>query len=99
MKKFLANLNGDTSGHIIIDSEYFTWKPMMLTKILSFGQAHEIKIPIKFIEIYKISRSFTWKFLHIGIVGEEQAIGFEVSNPARIVEELKKYNPYIHMYE
>lgn len=99
MRKFLAEMNGEATGHIIITNESFTWKPIMLTKILSFGQTREFTIPIKFIEGYKISRRFTWKFLHIGIAGEEQMIGFSCTNPQRIVEELKKHNPYIRMYE
>lgn len=99
MSKFLADLNGEASGHIIITSESFTWTPLMLTKILSFGQTRELTIPIKFIEGYKISRKFTWKFIHIAIAGEDQMIGFSCTNPQQIVEELKKVNPYIRMLE
>lgn len=99
MKKFLVDLNGDTSGHIIIDSEYFSWKPILLTKILSLGQVKSFQIPIKFIEGYKIGRTFTWKYLSIGITGEEKMIVFTCSHPERIVEEIKKHNPYVRMFE
>ena len=99
MNKFMADLNGEATGHITIDNEYFVWKPLALTKILSFGQAKEIRIPIDFIEGYRIKRNFTWKYLCIAVSGEEQMIVFTCRNPNRIVEELKKYNPYARMIE
>lgn len=99
MSKFLADLNGQATGQIIIDDQNFTWKPIMLTKILSFGSAKELNIPIKFIERYKIERHLTWKYLYIGISGEEQMIAFTCNNPQSIVEELKLHNPYVRMLE
>ncbi|MDE7081593.1 MAG: hypothetical protein K2O78_08075 [Muribaculaceae bacterium] len=99
MAKFAAELNGDASGHIIIDNENFTWRPLTLTKILSFGQAKEFSIPVKFIEGYQISTKLHWKFLHIAVAGEDTMIGFNCLKPHLIVEELKKYNPYVRMME
>lgn len=98
MRKFIANLQGDAMGYVFINDEYFTWKPMLITKVLSFGTVKEIKIPINFIDGYKIERKLNWKFLGISVKGEEQMLSFEC-NPKRIVEELKKYNPYVRMIE
>lgn len=99
MDKFMADLNGNASGHIIIDNKYFVWKPLTLTKILSLGQAKELRIPINFIDGYIIERKFTWKYLYIAVSGEAQMIAFTCRNPQRVVEELKKYNPYVRMLD
>lgn len=93
MKKFGADLNGEIGGHIIINDDSFTWKPV---RFLFFGSGvQDITIPINMILGYKIKPARLW--LHIK--GEEEMIGFYTFKGADIIEAIKAINPYIRMYE